>query len=991
MPGRVNDQAIAVGLRKSSNSGTSPLDLCIGESTHVDRCISSAGFFASLVFGVFLLLGGFATSVLAAEVHATLSSREAYVGAPIILQIAISNAEEIEEPESLEISGCQVRSNGAPSQSSQITIINGRRSMNQSVTYQYQITPLQVGEFEVPSVAIKVDGTTLRTERLRFVATKSESGDLLFVEIESSKDKVFVGEALSQTLKIWIKPFRSREYKITLSEANMWQLISDQTSWGSFNERMRELSQNNRRPGGQEVLRKDADGIEHSYYLYEIEATIYPKRPGKIDASDVRIVVDYPTALAKSRDPFAAFGGSAFGNSPLSQLLEDDFFSSPFTNNVTISAVRPIVAEAMIGTTEVIPIPTEGQPADYRGAVGRYKIMTQATPTAVVAGDPITLSIGIGGTGPMELVQAPPLAEIATLTADFKVADESLAGFVQDETKVFSTTIRPLREGITEIPAIPFSYFDPDTKQFATVMSDPIAISVGKSESLALDAIVKKPSPDSSANKSPQTKSHQSLPNLKNDHSLSVLTSQSTTFLGDWYWIFVVGPPAVWSIALCVRHQATLRRLLPSFKSPRARCMQSLERAVDQTDLAQALVQYIAHRTKQPCTNTITSVGALRTVGSYQVASEVEEFYQQCEQLNYTSTSERSLEQDRVTARQLVQRMEAAFASLSKNQIRRVGPKRNQPENRSSRYANLSESTQRIALILITASAMLLTNRTMAKESQSRFTLSIAQRETILKEAGEKYSQATEIADSDSIAAQALFAAAAEKYQLLVDSGISNSQMYKNLGNAYLQCQQIGRAIANYERAKHLQRDDRQLAANLAFANSIVAEPTSVSTEATASELESTLSIGTLWNRVKTMNELLLNLITRKLMVAVLITSSTVFWGLLIVRTWSNLRFAVVTYAALPALLLLLSLGSVLLDKTNALAADNGVVVVGTLALRSGDSDQFETVAEIENADGQRVQILTQRGGWAHVNTKQGLDGWVKNDEIESVLCGLEA
>ena len=121
-------------------------------------------------------------------------------------------------------------------------------------------------------------------------------------------------------------------------------------------------------------------------------------------------------------------------------------------------------------------------------------------------------------------------------------------------------------------------------------------------------------------------------------------------------------------------------------------------------------------------------------------------------------------------------------------------------------------------------------------------------------------------------------------------------------------------------------------------------------------------------------------------MVAVLITSSTVFWGLLIVRTWSNLRFAVVTYAALPALLLLLSLGSVLLDKTNALAADTGVVVVGTLALRSGDSDQFETVAEIENADGQRVQILTQSGGWAHVKTKQGLAGWVKNDEIESVL-----
>ena len=210
--------------------------------------------------------------------------------------------------------------------------------------------------------------------------------------------------------------------------------------------------------------------------MYEIEATVYPKRPGKIDADDVQIVVNYPTALGKSRDPFESFfKDSPFGRDPfggssrLSQMMNDDFFSSPFSNRLSVSSTRPIVGSATVDSTEVIPVPTAGRPDDYRGAVGRYKIITQATPTSVCAGDPITLNIGIIGTGPMELVQAPPLSTLSSLTADFKVEDQPLAGFVQDDTKVFPTTIRPRREGITVIPPIPFSFFDPETESFETV------------------------------------------------------------------------------------------------------------------------------------------------------------------------------------------------------------------------------------------------------------------------------------------------------------------------------------------------------------------------------------------------------------------------------------------------------------------------------------------------------------------------------------------
>ena len=111
-------------------------------------------------------------------------------------------------------------------------------------------------------------------------------------------------------------------------------------------------------------------------------------------------------------------------------------------------------------------------------------------PTSVKAGDPITLQIGITGDGPMNLVQAPPLVVLPQLTADFKVTSEPLAGIVEGDAKLFTASIRPRHAGITQIPAIPLSFFDPSTEKFVTVKSEPIAITVAEADRLALGSIV---------------------------------------------------------------------------------------------------------------------------------------------------------------------------------------------------------------------------------------------------------------------------------------------------------------------------------------------------------------------------------------------------------------------------------------------------------------------------------------------------------------------
>ncbi len=916
---------------------------------------------------------GASHSATAAEVDARLSSREAYVGMPITLQISIADASDYQQPTVPKIDGCDVRSAGSPSQSSQITIINGRRSESRSVTMQYLITPRREGSFEIPALTIQADGKSFDTQPLRFVASKSVSGDLLFVEIAGSKDQVFVGQPLDLTLKIWLKPYRDSQRQLTLSEADMWQMISPQTSWGGFAARIKELAENNQRPGGKEVLRDDGQGNERSYYLYEIEATVYPKRPGKIDADDVQIVVNYPTALGKARSPFAGlFDDSPFGSrdpfggrSPLSRMMNDDFFASSFGNRLTVSSTRPIVGEVNVDATEVLPVPTEGRPADYRGAVGRYRIVTEATPTTVDAGDPITLNIGIAGTGPMELVQAPPLAELDSLTADFKVADESLAGFVQQGSKVFSTTIRPRREGISEIPPIRFSFFDPDTKSYQTVTSEPIAIKVNKSESLDLETIVGKSRSSAGSQVAASASAPAALPEFTNNHSASVLAAQSPRSATRWWWMFVVIPPAVWIVTWFIRGRNVIVDRLPSFKSASGQCLTAIERAANGPAIAAALTQYIARRSGKACQNTNTAIGALRAAGMYDIANQVESYLQRLQHELPSHEPSQSLPADQQQAVALLEKLDESFKAVQRSRVRSPGG--------ASRKISARDFSKRSLGSLLAVAIALSAGSALAEQP---IDLSLTQQQTILDEAGQTYARAVARAATDSADAKALFQTAASKYQLLLDSGIRNSGLYMNLGNAYLQSGELGRAIVNYERARQFDPGNRQLLANLQFANSRVAGQDLPSTSASASWLQSHTQF------LHRANDRLVQWIGLRSVIWTLAIASLVFWGLLIART-AGRRFPLWRFAIVPALLLIVSLSSMILTETDRASEFNAVIVASDVNLYAGDGEQFDEVMSVGSSQGHRVKVLGQRGSWSQVRTTSGQIGWLHSKDVE--------
>ncbi len=943
---------------------------------------------------VTLLITMFIGSASAAHVEARLSSREAYVGTPITLQIMITNARDYQQPTIPEVDGCDIRAAGPPSQSSQISIINGRRSESRSVIMRYLITPRREGSFEIPSIAVQADGKTTRIAAQYFVVTKSVTGDLLFVDMVGSRNKVFVGQPLDLTLKIWIKPYRDRERRLTLSEEDMWNMLSEQTSWGGFAARIKELAENGTRPAGHEVLRDDGNGEQRSYYLYEIHTKVYPKRPGKIEADDVQIVVNYPTALGQSRSPFGSmFEDSPFGpGSPFQGMMDDDFFGSPFGNRLAVTSSRPVIGDVSLDSTQVVAIPEEGRPDDYRGAVGRYRIVTHATPTTVDAGDPITLDIGLSGTGPMEFVQAPPLSELPGLVADFKVADESLAGFVQGDAKVFATTIRPRREGITEIPPIAFSFFDPDTEKYETVMSDPISITVNKSETLALDAIIGTARGSRNSTDSGVASSGKALPGFTNNNSSNVLISRPLASNSRWWWLFAIAPAVAWLITWSVRNRESVVGRWPSLRSARSRYLVAIEGATRSDELAEALTRYVARRSGQACTTTTQAMGVLRVAGLASVANEVEAYLGSLQTSTFQSSSavprvekghdlkvnraarvKNSAETSELRTAQnqairLLEKIETGFAAQTKSHVRI-----------SRKYfdkTNIQQVAKRALGLLLATAFVFSSTRSLAAELVA---LSAAQQATILDEAGASYTRATELAQTDSADAKELFQLAAGKYQVLADSGIRNGKLYANLGNAYLQSGELGHAIVNYERALRFEPGNRQVATNLQFANARVEGQASPSTTLAATSIESFMV------NVRAANATLVQFVGSRYVIWTMATTSLLFWGLMIAHAMGA-QFPVWRTAVVPALLLVVSIGSLVLTETSSPSPYSAVIVENNVSLHSGDGDQFDTVFSIDSAQGHRVEVLAHRGAWTQIRTMEGHTGWVPSQALESYV-----
>ena len=334
---------------------------------------------------------------------------------------------------------------GGPNQSISNSWINGKRSY--SKTYSYFLAPKSQGTFSINQATIEIDDQIYKTTPLKIIITEAvskpkdvNSADYVASEnvhliAEVSKSNPFLNEAITIVYKLYV----SNDVSITRS----WQELDTpkfQDFWSQYIEEKRE----------QQIYETTYEGKPYRYVILK-KAVLYPQKTGELTIEP--LTLDVPIDVqGNTRD--------IFGRRRMTRV------------NRTISAGKRII--------NVKPLPTEGRPDDFSGAVGNFNFSVSVNKTMLDANEALELKIRTKGIGNLKLFNLPSLTLPSSLEVYEPVRDNKVAinikgmnGFISD-----TYTIIPQYKGSYPIRPISFSYFDVNSAKYKTIISDEIVVKV---------------------------------------------------------------------------------------------------------------------------------------------------------------------------------------------------------------------------------------------------------------------------------------------------------------------------------------------------------------------------------------------------------------------------------------------------------------------------------------------------------------------------------
>jgi len=320
-------------------------------------------------------------------------------------------------------------------QSSHTSWVNGKS--DHYTTYTFTVYPQQTGSFTLGPFAYTISGETKTLQsQLKVVATSGDAtqpqswNDLVFAQLKAGVPEAYVQEPFELTLSIFSRPGLQMAGNINLQ--GMPETGLSELAWKELPETREQIKgtlYNVRRY--RTLVRAMGSGL----FEFTPTVTIHIVQPNQ-----------------QKRDPF-------FGN----------FFNRTQTRPVTLSPAKT--------TLSILPLPTAGKPSNFSGAVGQFNFLVTAQPLKIHPGDPVTLTMTIRGNGNFDRVMPPSLSKMET----FRLYGDPVRQAMGDHQVRFEQVISPRDAEPQEIPPIAFSYFDTQAKQYRTVTSRPIAITVTSS------------------------------------------------------------------------------------------------------------------------------------------------------------------------------------------------------------------------------------------------------------------------------------------------------------------------------------------------------------------------------------------------------------------------------------------------------------------------------------------------------------------------------
>ncbi|KPJ60133.1 MAG: hypothetical protein AMJ42_01570 [Deltaproteobacteria bacterium DG_8] len=223
----------------------------------------------------------------------------------------------------------------------------------------------------------------------------------------------------------------------------------------------------------------------------------------------------------------------------------------------------------------------------------------------------------------------------------------------------------------------------------------------------------------------------------------------------------------------------------------------------------------------------------------------------------------------------------------------------------------------------------------------------------------EEVDRATLFMEANKYYKEEKYKEAALLYERLIQSGVSNGQIYYNLGNSYFKMGLLGKAILSYRLAELYLPRDEDLKANLRYARQL-----------TKDKVESKQFIPFLkgfffWHSKFNLKEL---------MIVFLIVHS-IFWTLAIIRIFWRKEYHNLIFLINLALVVVLGF-SLAIKLYNYIYNIDGVVLAKEITVRSGNG--FNNTALFQLHDGAEFTIIEQGKDWIKIELSDGKRGWVE-------------
>ncbi|MFA5370180.1 MAG: BatD family protein [Candidatus Omnitrophota bacterium] len=383
------------------------------------------------------------------ELRASVDSNKAIVGSAFNLSLTFSGTRDLPVPDLKRIEGFDWRYAGP---ATRISIINGARSS--SITHNYILTPLKAGSFAIPGFEVEYKGKIYISEPINMdvsqygpVQESCAPGDQgqsekngfdkrIFLILQPGKRQVYTGEKFPVSILLYVNNVAVRDIQYP-------KYVHEGFLSGKFSEPSQ--------------YTRVANGL--NYNVVEFNTDIYGLYPGRFTLGPAEIACNlvYKKATGRRNAPF--FGGSIFNT---------DAFEDLFGGYES----RPSSFKTEGFDIEVIPLPAEGRPDGFSGAVGRFTMSAKVSSQQVNAGDPITLTVEIEGSGNFDTVLMPDLGK----DSGFKRYEPEVSQ--ASSRKCFQQVIIPVSDSVKEIPAVSFSYFDPAVKMYKVVTQPAIPVEV---------------------------------------------------------------------------------------------------------------------------------------------------------------------------------------------------------------------------------------------------------------------------------------------------------------------------------------------------------------------------------------------------------------------------------------------------------------------------------------------------------------------------------